>query len=237
MSSGSIRGDDARQTHAADCPTASLRPIGFQPLMRKRGPFGIRMPSVSIAMNKKLLALGIILLVPAWSWAQKMERPKDPDVGDQIVRNWVLNNKAQQITQTVEAVTDTEIQESQKVGDRTFDLVLPRSNLAVSKVMCESNGQPCAFAPALELSASAGAGCAGGVHCARSCAARQASHAFGIDKPARAARGKLLQRSTVALPRASRPRTSHTRENFWRSCSSATNVACRSLEGGLLPRR
>jgi hypothetical protein len=104
-------------------------------------------------MNKKLLALAIILLVPAWSWAQKMERPKDPEVGDTIVRNWILNNKAQQITQTVQAVTDTEIQESQRVGDKTFDLILPRSNLAVSKAMCESNGQPCSFAPAIEWAA------------------------------------------------------------------------------------
>jgi len=101
-------------------------------------------------MSRKLLWLAIILLVPGWSWAQKMERPKDPEVGDKIVRNWVLNNKAQQITQEVQAVTDTEIQESQKVGDKTFDLVLSKSNLAVTKAMCESNGQPCIFAPALE---------------------------------------------------------------------------------------
>jgi hypothetical protein len=79
-----------------------------------------------------------------------MERPKDPEVGDKIVLNWILNNKAKQITMEVQAVTDTEIHESQKVGDKTFDLVLLRSNLGVTKGMCESNGQPCAFAPALE---------------------------------------------------------------------------------------
>jgi len=101
-------------------------------------------------MNLRLLPLMIVFLVPAWSWAQKMERPKDPEVGDKIVRNWVLNNKAQQITQEVVAVTDSEIRESQKVGDKTFDLVLSRSNLGVTQAMCESNGQPCTFAPALE---------------------------------------------------------------------------------------
>ena len=101
-------------------------------------------------MNRRWVWLGVAFLIPASLWAQKMERPKDPEVGDKIVRNWVLNNKAQQITQEVVAVTDTEIQESQKVGDKTFDLVLLRSNLGVTKAMCESNGQPCAFAPPLE---------------------------------------------------------------------------------------
>jgi hypothetical protein len=101
-------------------------------------------------MNRRLVWLVVAFLIPASLWAQKMERPKDPEVGDKIVRNWVLNNKAQQITQEVVAVTDTEIQESQKVGDKTFDLVLLRSNLGITKAMCEANGQPCAFAPPLE---------------------------------------------------------------------------------------
>jgi len=99
---------------------------------------------------KKWLGLAVIVLLPAWSWAQKMERPKDPEVGDKIVLNWVLNNKAQLTTWEVKAVTDTEIHESQTVGAKSFDLVLSRSNLAVSKAMCESNGQACTFAPATE---------------------------------------------------------------------------------------
>lgn len=101
-------------------------------------------------MKRRWLGLAILLSIPGWSWAQRMERPKDLEVGDKIVRNWVLNNKAQQITQEVLAVTDSEIHESQKVGDQTFDLVLSKSSLGVSKALCESNGQPCTFAPALE---------------------------------------------------------------------------------------
>jgi len=100
-------------------------------------------------MNLRLLLVAVALLIPVWSWAQKMERPKDPEVGDKIVVNWVLNNKAQQITLEVVAVTDSEIRESQKVGDKTFDLVLLRSNLGITQGMCESNGQSCNFSPAL----------------------------------------------------------------------------------------
>jgi len=96
------------------------------------------------------MLLALTLAIPTVSSAQKMERPKDPEVGDKIVRNWILNNKAQQVTQEVQSVTDTEIRESQKVGDKTFDLVLSKSNLAISAALCESNGQRCTFAPALE---------------------------------------------------------------------------------------
>jgi len=99
---------------------------------------------------KKWLGLAVIVLLPLSSWAQKMERPKDPEVGDKIVLKWVLNNKAQLTTWQVQSVTDTEIHESQTVGDKTCDLILSRSNLAVSKAMCESNGQACTFAPAVE---------------------------------------------------------------------------------------
>jgi hypothetical protein len=96
---------------------------------------------------------GIVLLAaPICVVAQKLERPKDFDVGDKSTYEWVMNNKLQPpVEEEWTAITDQELQGTQKAGGKTFDLLLDRSTLALTKVMCHSNGQQCMFSPGIPI--------------------------------------------------------------------------------------
>jgi hypothetical protein len=108
----------------------------------------------TMSLRSKGSLFGIVLLaapICVVAVAQKLERPKDFDVGDRSTYEWVMNNKAQPLEEEWTAITDQELQGTQKAGGRTFDLLLDRSPLALTKVMCHSNGRQCMFSPGIPI--------------------------------------------------------------------------------------
>lgn len=84
--------------------------------------------------------------------AQMMEQPTQGfAAGDRLIFNWILNNKSQIVEVELSAGTDGEWQGTEKVGGKEFPLALAKSDLALRKSMCISNGQPCTFSPGLEF--------------------------------------------------------------------------------------
>lgn len=100
-------------------------------------------------MNKNLLALAalIVLTAPAVSFAQKLDRTKNWEVGDKLTFNWVLGGKAQRMVEEVMEVTDAEMHLGDKVGERTYDVKVLNPDFTYAKGICLSNGQACEFSP------------------------------------------------------------------------------------------
>ena len=93
----------------------------------------------------------LLLLVPAISFGQTMERPKDMEVGDKATFKWVLNNKARNVDYEWTAVTDDEIRGVQRVDGKEHEVSLSRNDLSMLQSMCYSNGQSCTFSPSVKF--------------------------------------------------------------------------------------
>lgn len=97
------------------------------------------------------IAFLLALTLPGVAAAQRMEPPKDWEVGDKATYTWTLNNKTQQVDEECIAVTEQEIQLSQKVAGRALEAALAKGSYQTLRAMCISNGQQCGFSPALEF--------------------------------------------------------------------------------------
>jgi hypothetical protein len=77
-----------------------------------------------------------------------VEQPKAYDVGDKATYRWVLNNKAQDLEEELTGVTDADYVVAQRVGGKTYELVVSKDGLLSRKFMCLTNGQQCSSEPA-----------------------------------------------------------------------------------------
>jgi hypothetical protein len=103
-------------------------------------------------MRKTIVALVTgVSLVTLWTGssvcAQVLNQPKPWDIGDKATYRWVLNNKAQDLEEELTGITDTDYLAVQRVGGKTFEVVVSKEGLLLRKVMCHPNGQQCSFDP------------------------------------------------------------------------------------------
>jgi len=105
----------------------------------------------------RTVILGAMLM--AWSilvLAQKLERPKDVDVGDKATSKWIHNNKLRMLDQEVISVTNTEVHAVERVGGNETELTYTKSPRLIQEGLCLGSGTHCRFEPGVE---SSGSGC------------------------------------------------------------------------------
>jgi hypothetical protein len=96
------------------------------------------------------ITLAAVLAVPEMAAAQKLDQAKSWEVGDKVVMNWTLNNKAQKIELEITEASSDGITGVQRVSGKEFRLAGTKPGV-LTAAMCASNGQPCTFSPALNL--------------------------------------------------------------------------------------
>ena len=97
-----------------------------------------------------LTVVFLMLLVPQFVAAQKMERPKDREPGDKATWNCVVNGKTQLLEETWTALTADEMVGVYKIGGKEYEVVLGRSPAyQFRKGICLTNGQVCKFSPGI----------------------------------------------------------------------------------------
>jgi hypothetical protein len=102
--------------------------------------------------HMKFFLIAILMgAMSAVAYAQKMERPKDLEVGDKVTFKWVRNNKPFTLEQEVTAVTDTQVQAIERFGGNETELVWTKSPLLVKNGLCMSNALPCTYDPGVEV--------------------------------------------------------------------------------------
>lgn len=99
-----------------------------------------------------LTVVFLMLLVPQFVAAQKMERPKDRESGDKATWNCVVNGKTQLLEETWTALTAEEMVGVHKIGGKEYEVVLGRSPAyQYRKGVCLTNGQACKFSPGVNF--------------------------------------------------------------------------------------
>jgi len=106
---------------------------------------------VELRHMKILLIALLIGPLTAVAYAQKMDRPKDLEVGDKVTFKWMRNNKPFTLEQEVTAVTDTQVQAIERFGGNESELTWTKSPLLVKNALCMSNALPCIYDPGVEI--------------------------------------------------------------------------------------
>jgi hypothetical protein len=94
------------------------------------------------------IAFVAVLVIPAFSLAQKLERTKNWEVGDKLIYNLVVHGQSMRLVEEVVQVTNTEIRMTQQVDDQTYEVAHSSSDLSRLKGVCLSRGEgTCEWSP------------------------------------------------------------------------------------------
>jgi predicted dienelactone hydrolase len=81
---------------------------------------------------------------------QKLERTKNPDVGDKLTYNYVRNGRSMRLVEEIAKVGETETRATLQADARTYEAVYSTRDMFWSHAICLANGQLCAWSPAMQ---------------------------------------------------------------------------------------
>ncbi len=98
------------------------------------------------------VAIGLLLLTCSTViYGQKLERPKELEVGDKVTYKWVRNSKPSTLEQEVTSVTDTQVQGVERFNGNEIEFAVTKSPLLLTKALSIASGVPCTYDPGAEL--------------------------------------------------------------------------------------
>jgi hypothetical protein len=97
-----------------------------------------------------ILPVALAVCASAPAAAQKLEKPKNWDVGDTATWNYVLKKRSMRLLERVMAVTDTEVRSTLQTEDRTFDAAVSTRDYSWLRGMSMPSGERNTFSAPYE---------------------------------------------------------------------------------------